>query len=250
LFEAELKRLQVLVAMGGFIYGFDTGQISGFLQMEEFRRRFGQQAPDGRYYFSNVRSGLIVGLLSIGTLFGCLSAAPLSNRIGRKPVIPIGCFIFVVGVTIQIAVGEGEWYGVAIGRLVAGAGVGVLSVMVPTYMSETTPKQVRGAVISCYQLFITIGIFIADCINYGTEDRQDTGSYRITMGVGYIWAIVLGLGILLLPESPRWDFTHNFSARAKRTMAKFYGVPSEHRAIREEVEEIETAIAQIPPDHK
>lgn len=56
---------------------------------------------------------------------------------------------------------------------------------------------------SCYQLFITLGIFTADCINYGTEAMDNTGSYRIPMGIGFLWAIILGVGIMFLPESPR-----------------------------------------------
>jgi len=93
----------------------------------------------------------------------------------------------------------------------------------------------------CYQLFITIGIFTADCINYKTETRLDTGSYRIPMGVGFIWALLLAVGILFLPESPRWDWNHGREARAKVTMTKFYGASdSNHSIIRNETNEIET----------
>ncbi len=133
--------------MGGFIFGYDTGQISGFLEMDNFLQRFGETREDGTKYFSNVRAGLIVGLLSIGTLIGALLAAPLANRIGRRACIPWWCLIFVIGVTVQIAVSDGQWVGIAMGRWVAGLGVGSLSVLIPLYMSESTPKQVRGAVV-------------------------------------------------------------------------------------------------------
>jgi SP family sugar:H+ symporter-like MFS transporter len=139
--------MALIAAMGGFIFGYDTGQISGFLEMDVFLRRFGIERPDGSFYFSNVRSGLIVGLLSIGTLIGALLAGPLANKIGRRGSIPWWCLIFSVGVVVQVAVGSGQWVGIVMGRWVAGLGVGSLSVLVPLYMSESTPKQVRGAVV-------------------------------------------------------------------------------------------------------
>lgn len=246
--------MAALVAMGGFIFGYDTGQISGFLEMPVFLKRFGQHvgvsdtSPTG-YAFSNVRSGLIVGLLSIGTLIGCLIAGPLANRFGRKWCIPPWCLIFCIGVVIQMAVQSGQWVGIVMGRWVAGLGVGALSVLVPLYMSETSPVPVRGAVVSCYQLFITLGIFVADCINFGTEKRTDTGSYRIPMGVGFIWALILGTGIIFLPESPRHDWNHDRPDRARTTMSKFYGVGEHHPLIDNETEEIEKVRLASSGDH-
>src|SRR5258706_1005409 len=108
--------MAVSTAMGGFIFGYDTGQISGFLEMQVFLERFGEQDSTGKYSFSNVRSGLIVGLLSIGTLIGALVAAPLSNKFGRRMCIPWWALIFAIGVTIQIAVDSGQWVGIVIGR--------------------------------------------------------------------------------------------------------------------------------------
>ncbi|KAG9238457.1 MFS sugar transporter-like protein [Amylocarpus encephaloides] len=246
--------MTLLVAMGGFIFGYDTGQISGFLEMRVFLEMFGQPTavtaghPFG-YYFTNVRSGLIVALLSIGTLIGCLIAGPLANKFGRRTCIPPWCLVFCVGVVIQMAVGDGQWVGIVMGRWVAGLGVGALSVLIPLYMAETSPVPVRGAVISCYQLFITIGIFTADCINYGTEARNDTGSYRIPMGVGFIWAIMLGVGILFLPESPRHDWNRGFSDRARTTMSKFYGLEETHPLIVNETKEIQDIMEATQGDH-
>ena len=155
----------------------------------------------------------------------------------------------MIGVTIQIAVSDGQWVGIVMGRWVAGLGVGAMSILVPLYMSETTPKHVRGAVVCCYQLFITIGIFTADCINYGTETRTDTGSYRIPMAVGYIWALILGVGMFLMPESPRWDIKHGNHERAFNTMTKFYGVSIHHRVVDTETKEIDRAINAMSGDH-
>lgn len=106
--------------------------ISGFLGMEDFLRRFGMLHADGTPYFSNVRSGLIVALLSIGTLFGALTAAPIADWIGRKKSIMGWVGILCVGIIVQITSTD-KWYQIMMGRFVAGLGVGALSLLVPMY---------------------------------------------------------------------------------------------------------------------
>merc|ERR1712000_293648 len=113
--------------------------------MPDFLDRFGQRKADGTPYFSNVRSGLIVAFLSIS----------------------FWSLVVAVGFIIQIAAST-AWYQVMIGRLVAGFGVGALSLLVPMYQAETAPPWIRGALVCTYQLFITLGIFLAACFNYGT----------------------------------------------------------------------------------
>lgn len=100
--------------------------------MVDFRRRFGQRHRNGEYYFSNVRSGLIVGLLSIGTLFGALIAAPIADKIGRKISIIAWCGILSVGFIVQMTATD-KWYQIMMGRFVAGLGVGAMSLLVPMY---------------------------------------------------------------------------------------------------------------------
>lgn len=86
-----------------------------------------------------------------------------------------------------------------IGRLIAGGGVGFISAIIILYMSEISPKKVRGALVSGYQFFITIGILLANCTVYATENRRDSGSYRIPIAVQFLWAILLGTGLFILP---------------------------------------------------
>ncbi|KAL2869129.1 sugar porter family MFS transporter [Aspergillus lucknowensis] len=229
----------IFVSMGGFTFGYDTGQISGFLEMDNFLRRYGELQSDGSYHFSNVRSGLIVALLSIGTLMGALVAAPFADRIGRKWSLSIWCGMICVGITVQITSPSGKWYQVALGRWVAGLGVGGLSLLVPMYQAETGPRHIRGALVSTYQLFITLGILIANVINFATEDRNDTSSWRIPMGITYLWAIILGCGIAFFPESPRYDYRHGKIDKAVDTLSKMYGIPRNHRALKIEFDEIQ-----------
>jgi SP family sugar:H+ symporter-like MFS transporter len=145
--------------------------------------------------------------------------------------------IFCVGVIVQITTSN-TWYQVAIGRWVAGLGVGGLSVLTPMYQSETAPRYVRGALVSCYQLFITLGIFVAYCINFGTENDPSSRSWKLPMGIGFIWPAIMGVGILTLRESPRWEYRHGKIESARKTVALSYGVPEDHPEVNREIREI------------
>ncbi|KAJ5671139.1 hypothetical protein N7507_000266 [Penicillium longicatenatum] len=227
--------LGLCVSMGGFIFGYSTGQISGFTSMTDFKMRFAEyNASTGEYAFSNVRNGLIVGLLSIGTMIGALVAAPIADRIGRKYSISFWALINMVGIIVQIASTD-QWVQVAMGRWVMGLGVGALSSVVPMYQSESAPRQVRGAMVSAFQLFVAFGIFISYIVNFGTSRIDSTASWRITMGIGFAWPLILGVGTLFLPESPRFSYRHGRVEESRNVMAKLYGVPVNHRVVAQEM---------------
>ncbi|KAE8350904.1 general substrate transporter [Aspergillus coremiiformis] len=229
--------LGIVASMGGFIFGYSTGQIAGFTTMKDFQMRFAEQQPDGTYNFSHVRNGLIVGLLSIGTMIGALVAAPIADRIGRRFSLTIWALVHIVGIIIQIATTD-KWYQVAMGRWVAGLGVGALSSIVPMYQSESAPSQVRGAMVSTFQLFVAFGIFISYLVNYGTEAIDGTASWRITMGIGFAWPLILAVGTLFIPESPRFAYRNGRVEEAREVMCKLYGVGPNHRCIAQEMKEM------------
>ncbi|KAK0545827.1 hypothetical protein OC846_005269 [Tilletia horrida] len=194
-----------LASMGGFLFGEDTGQISGVLLMTDFKARFATEVDvDGiTPLFNSWLEGLIVSSLSIGTLIGVLVGAPLADKFGRRKAMSIECLIFTAGVLIQVTAFH-AWYQVAIGRGITGIGVGALSAAVPLYQSETVPKEIRGALVATYQLFITLGILIAYLINLGTRHYGSSAQWRVPIALGILFASVLGLGIQACPESPRW----------------------------------------------
>ncbi|ROV96108.1 hypothetical protein VSDG_05014 [Cytospora chrysosperma] len=231
----------LLVSMGGMIFGYDTGQISGFLEMPDFLQRFGELQADGTYAFTTVRSGLIVGLLSIGTLVGALVAAPVADKLGRRPSITIWSIVVSVGFVIQVA-STTAWEQVMVGRLVAGFGVGALSLLVPMFQAETAPPWIRGALVCTYQLFITLGIFLAACFNYGTYTHQmhSTASWRIVIGLGWLWTLILGVGIWGFKETPRFVYRKGRVDEARETLMRVYGAPENHYAIYVQMEEMES----------
>jgi MFS family permease len=125
-----------------------------------------------------------------------------------------------------------------VGRLIAGAGVGFISAIIILYMSEIAPKKVRGALVAGYQFCITIGILLANCVVYATQNRLDTGSYRIPIAIQFLWAIILGFGLFFLPESPRYFVKRGKIDSAAKALCSVRGQPIESEYIQDELAEI------------
>lgn len=168
-------------------------------------------------------------------------AAPMADRIGRRISVCVWCVVCAIGFVIQIA-SVSAWYQIMIGRFVAGWGVGGLSVLVPMFQAESAPPWIRGSLICAYQLFITLGIFLAACFTYGTYEHQryNSGSWRIVLGLGWVWLIILGLGILGFNETPRYAYRKGRVEEAKQTLMRIYGAPAHHYSIHVQMEEIES----------
>ncbi|GAA5999125.1 sugar porter family MFS transporter [Rhodotorula paludigena] len=239
--------LAVFSSMGGFLFGYDTGQISDFLEMDDFKRRFAQCTDPSNAdtcEFSNVRTGLIVAMLSIGTLFGSLVGATLADRLGRRYAIVVDNIVLIIGVVIQVA-SVSAWYQFMIGRIITGLGVGALSAVVPLYQSETAPKEIRGTLVATYQLAITAGILVAYCISIGTRYLDENGaSWRIVCALTMFFSLFLAIGIIFAPESPRWLMLHGRPQEAEKSLARIRGVKVEDNdyTVRQAMAEMEAAV--------
>jgi MFS family permease len=253
----------VFAAFGGFFFGYDSGYISGVLGMKYFIHTF-QHLPypppgptPSSFVISSPHNSLIVSILSAGTFFGALIAGDLSDWFGRRTTIIAGCFLFAAGVVIQIA--SSTIPVLAVGRIIAGfgtsravdaffhssslanscrPGVGFVSAIIILYMSEVAPRKVRGAIVAGYQFAITIGLMVASCVDYATENRLDSGSYRIPISIQLIPAIILATGLFILPESPRFFVIHGQLEKAAAVLARVRGQPQESEYIQLELAEI------------
>ncbi|KAG2177389.1 hypothetical protein INT44_007900 [Umbelopsis vinacea] len=223
----------VFASFGGIFFGYDSGYIGGVQGMKYFIQMI--DGPDATSLQSS-QSSLIVSILSAGTFFGALIAGDLADWFGRRLTIIAGCGVFVVGVILQTA-SAGLGLLVA-GRLVAGFGVGFVSAIIVLYMSEIAPKAFRGAIVSGYQFCITIGLMLAACVTYATENIDDSSSYRIPVGLQLLWAIILAVGLFFLPESPRYFVKKGNVDAARIALGRVRGQPSDSEYISSELSEI------------
>jgi len=230
----------VFVSFGGFLFGYDTGMISGVLAMGAFKRDFGHNTGGSTdtYTIDAPIQSLIVSILSVGTFIGALVAGVAGDWLGRKWAIIFSCVVFSVGIALQTAAAA---LGLMVaGRFIAGLGVGLLSDLVPLYQAEAAPKHLRGALVSCYQLAITLGILVSFLVELGTEARSDRAAYRIPIGIQFIWAGILGFGMLLLPDSPRGLLRSGKREKAAKALAHLRGIKDpEDVRVRDELKEIQ-----------
>ncbi|PMD25306.1 high-affinity glucose transporter [Hyaloscypha hepaticicola] len=229
----------LFVAFGGVLFGYDTGTISGILAMPYWQRQFstGFRGANGNLAISASQQSEVVSILSAGTFFGALGAAPVADRIGRRFALIASSWVFIFGVILQTAATHLPLF--VAGRFFAGFGVGLVSALIPLYQSETAPKWIRGVIVGSYQLAITIGLLLAAIVNNSSKDRNDTGCYRIPIAVQFAWAIVLITGMIILPETPRYLIRSGNPEKAAHSLAKLRRLPEDHVAIHDELAEIQ-----------
>lgn len=223
----------LMVAFGGFIFGWDTGTISGFVAQTDFKRRFGQISGEGEYYLSKVRTGLMVSIFCIGCAIGGISFSRLGDVYGRRIALVIVTTVYIIGLIISIA-SISKWYQYFIGRIISGMGVGGITIYSPLLISEVSPKHIRGTLISCFQLMITLGIFLGYCTNYGTKTYTNSVQWRVPLGLGFAWALFMVIAMFMVPESPRFLIEKGRFEEAKRSIARSNRVSMEDPAVRAE----------------
>ena len=231
----------LFIAFGGFVFGWDTGTISGFVAQTDFIRRLGQTRSDGSHYLSKVRTGLVVSIFNIGCAIGGIVLSKLGDMYGRKIGLISVVVIYIVGIVIQIATID-KWYQYFIGRIISGLGVGGIAVLSPMLISEVSPKHMRGTLVSCYQLMITCGIFLGYCTNYGTKNYSNSVQWRVPLGLCFAWALFMIGGMTFVPESPRYLIEVGRIEEARRSIAISNKVSPDDPAVTFEVENVQAAV--------
>lgn len=180
----------ITVALGGFLFGFDTAVISG-----------AEQAIQQVWQLNVFQHGLTVSIALIGTVLGALFGGIPSNAIGRKKTLFwIGVLYLVSAVGSAVAV---DWYSFLFFRFIGGLGVGASSVAAPIYISEIAPAKDRGKMVAMFQFNIVLGILIAYLSNYLLQGAGE-GAWRWMLGIEGLPAIIFVVLVLMVPRSPRW----------------------------------------------
>ncbi|SMN18296.1 similar to Saccharomyces cerevisiae YDL138W RGT2 Plasma membrane high glucose sensor that regulates glucose transport [Maudiozyma saulgeensis] len=223
----------IFVAVGGFMYGYDTGLINSLTDMKFVKSNLAPSHEE----FTITQTAILVSFLSLGTFFGALVAPWISDKYGRRPTIIFSTsIIFSIGNSLQV--GANHLPLLVAGRVISGFSIGITSAVVPLYQAEAAQKNLRGAIISTYQFAITIGLLVSSAVGQGTRSRNDASSYRIPIGLQYIWSSFLAVGMYFLPESPRYFVMKDEINKAAKSLAFLRGIPVEDPRLLEELVEI------------
>ncbi|KAJ6615536.1 monosaccharide importer [Mycena sp. CBHHK59/15] len=238
--------MSAFAAFGGILFGYDTGTIGGVIAMEDWLQTFGTFDPTGKLgvnnmYLKTADKSLVVSILSAGTFFGALLAFPMGDMVGRKWGIVCSCIIFSLGVGLQL---DTKWATFVVGRVIAGLGVGLVSCLVPMYQSECSPKNIRGLIVGLYQLAITIGALLAAIVLNATKDQLSHSAWRTPISVQFAWAAILGGGMILLPESPRYLLHKNRVDAARAALGRLTNRPADSPEVDAECTEITLALEE------
>ncbi|RKP08472.1 sugar transporter [Thamnocephalis sphaerospora] len=220
-----------VTAIGGFLFGYDVGVIGGCITMTQFLNVFPAIAED------EVLKGFVVASLTIGCLIGALATSYFADRFGRKLSCMGGAAIFTVGALLQTI--ASSLAVLILGRFIAGLAVGMLSAIVPLYLSEIAPKEKRGALVSAQQLTITIGIVISFFTNFGSDQLEGDLAFRLPFGIQMVFSTFMIIGMVFLPRSPRWLVAQG---RVKEAMEVLVRVRDSVSDAQQELDEIQDSI--------
>ncbi len=212
----------LISALSGLLFGYDTGVISGAILLIR-----------DQFHLSPFMQEVVVSAVLLGAVLGTCTAGYLGNKYGRRKTILAAAVIFAIG-GIGTALAP-DAVTLAAGRVFLGLAIGVASCIAPLYISEVSPDRIRGALVFLFQLAITVGILAAYLVDYALVEIA--GGWRWMLGLSFVPAFILWIGMLVMPESPRWLVSQNRLEEAKAILTRLRG----NQPVRLELEEIQNS---------
>ncbi|XP_042563392.1 solute carrier family 2 member 13b isoform X2 [Clupea harengus] len=213
-------------ALGGFLFGYDTGVVSGAMLL--LKREMN---------LSTLWQELLVSSTVGAAALSALAGGYLNGLYGRRVCILLASFIFTIGGILLSVCPDKEV--LLLGRLTIGLGIGIASMTVPVYIAEVSPPHLRGQLVTLNTLFITGGQFIASIVD-GAFSYLHHDGWRYMLGLSVVPAVLQFLGFLFLPESPRWLLQKGLTQKAWQVLSKIRGTAH----VDEEYDAIKTSIEQ------
>jgi MFS transporter, SP family, galactose:H+ symporter len=211
-------------ALGGMLFGYDTGVISGailFIQQD--------------FELSPTLIEIVVSSVVLGAMIGAFAGGALTDRFGRRIVLIVTAALFALGAVGTAFAPTVFW--LVIGRVIVGMAIGVASFTTPLYISEISPVTMRGRFVSFNQIALTSGIVIAYLADYALADMR---GWRWMFGLAAIPSALLGIGMVFMPESPRWLVSHGHEDRGRSVLRHIRGT----NAVDDEVQDIRESSAE------
>ncbi|GAB7348904.1 hypothetical protein MBLNU459_g7596t1 [Dothideomycetes sp. NU459] len=227
--------LATFAATGSFLFGYDSGVMTDVIASKNFLA-----------YFNTVDTSPIIGAInstfSGGAVFGSLMGGLTMDRFGRKRTIQIGAAIATVGAILQCAAVNLAM--LLVGRIMSGWAVGLMSMSVPVYQAECAHPRMRGLIVGITQQMIGIGFIVSTWIGYGSGHAPDSNTvqWRFPLAFQALPSILLLVGLLWLPESPRYLIEKNQNQEGLRILKKLHFDGTNEDWIMKEYSEITTTI--------
>ncbi|EHV5275933.1 sugar porter family MFS transporter [Staphylococcus pseudintermedius] len=200
------KMIFFIGALGGLLYGYDMGVISGALLYLK------DDIPLNAY-----TEGLVFSSMLVGAIVGAGLSGPLSEKLGRRRLVFMISIVFIIGALILALAPTMEI--LVLGRVIIGLAVGGSTAIVPVYLSELAPTDARGSLSSLNQLMITIGILASYLVNYAFAPIE---GWRWMLGLAVVPSVILMIGVIFMPESPRWLLEKRGEKAARDVMKLTY----------------------------
>lgn len=239
----SLRVAVTAIAVTGFsLFGYDQGLMSGIITGEQFNDEF--PPTKGTSHHATVIQGAVTSCYELGCFFGAIFALMRGDHFGRKPLIISGSIIIIVGTIVSVSAFHHSW-GLGqfvVGRVVTGIGNGLNTATIPVWQSEMSRAENRGRLVNLEGSVVAVGTFIAYWLDFGLSYVDSSVQWRFPVAFQIVFAAILFVGIIQLPESPRWLIAKDRKEEAMKILAALNGLDVNDDAVHAETVVVADAV--------